>query len=133
MIKRLLFFVLFLSSVGVRAQCTVTLSITDTIMCNGDLATLQAISQGGGGWYGYLLEYWSPILGGMWLPLSQQTTYDTATFIFIPAGFYMVTVTDTLGCSTQDTITITEPPFLVLVTTQTNVSCIGSSDGTATV
>ena len=142
MIKRLLFFVLFLSSVGVRAQCTVTLSITDTIMCNGDLATLQAISQGGGGWYGYSLEYWSPILGGMWLPLSQQTTYDTATFTSTPASLtdslftdYRVVITDSLGCADTSYITVTQPPLLLFSSPTISVdeSALGTCDGSISV
>ena len=32
-----------------------TINLTDTIMCFGDFATIQVVTLGGGGWYGYLL------------------------------------------------------------------------------
>lgn len=49
------------------------------------------------------------------------------------AGVYSVTVTDVLGCSATDAITITGPTPVVATVTQTNVSCWGGSDGTLTI
>ncbi|MDT8411880.1 MAG: PKD domain-containing protein [Vicingaceae bacterium] len=48
-------------------------------------------------------------------------------------GVYNVTIEDSIGCTTLDTITITEPSPLVLGTTTTPVSCPSGNDGTATV
>lgn len=69
--------------------------------------------------YQYL---WSP--GG--------STNDT---IFnVSAGMYIVTVTDTIGCSTMDTAIVTNPgaPSITSVVV-TDPLCFGSSDGSATV
>ena len=47
----------------------------------------------------------------------------------VPAGDYVITVTDDQGCSAADFITITEPTELTLSLTHTNVSCFGFNDG----
>jgi len=51
----------------------------------------------------------------------------------VSAGQYIVTITDTNNCSLNDTITLTEPSLLYSSFTQTNVSCYGLNDGSATV
>ena len=52
----------------------------------------------------------------------------------LAAGTYQITVTDLHHCSATTSITITEPEVLVAtISTQTNVSCYGGSDGSATV
>ena len=52
----------------------------------------------------------------------------------LTAGSYNISITDTLGCDTTVTITITEPDSMIAtITSVTNTSCIGSCDGTATV
>ncbi len=51
----------------------------------------------------------------------------------LAAGNYSVTVTDGNGCTISTTYDIIDPPLLVLSATQTNVSCLGGNDGTATV
>lgn len=49
-------------------------------------------------------------------------------------GTYAITVTDAIGCTGLDTVTIVNPPLLVVnITDSTNVLCFGSSTGTATV
>jgi gliding motility-associated-like protein len=53
----------------------------------------------------------------------------------VPAGTYSVTATDANGCTTSQTITLTQPPLMTQsIASQTfaggwNVSCFGSSDG----
>ncbi len=44
-------------------------------------------------------------------------------------GTYTVTVTDVNGCTKSSTATITQPPALVLSTSQVNVSCNGAATG----
>lgn len=51
----------------------------------------------------------------------------------ISAGQYIVTITDANNCTFNDTIIITEPTLLYSSFTQTNVSCYGFNDGSATV
>ena len=52
----------------------------------------------------------------------------------LTAGTYSLTITNTIGCDSITTITITEPADLTSsIGTSTNVSCNGGADGTATV
>jgi len=116
-----------LGSKNTNAQCSASIVLTDTINCFGDYATIDVVTIGGGGWYVYLLEY---EIFGNWYQLSTQTTYDTATFILLPANSYRVTVTDTLtgGCITQAFINITQPPDIMATFSITNPSlCFGDS------
>ncbi|MEN0008634.1 MBG domain-containing protein [Flavobacterium nitrogenifigens] len=66
---------------------------------------------------------------------SWDTTpaQSTATATGLKAGTYIVTVTDANSCTKTQSITITEPDALVATTSQTDVSCNGGSNGTATV
>ena len=48
-------------------------------------------------------------------------------------GGYTCTITDANLCTTTQSVSITEPTAISAVTSQTNVSCNGGSDGTATV
>jgi len=52
----------------------------------------------------------------------------------IPAGTYNVTITDGAGCTTSSSSVLAQPVQLVAtITSQTNVTCNGGSNGTATV
>jgi gliding motility-associated-like protein len=62
-----------------------------------------------------------------------NTGANTATLSSLPAGVYTVTATDTNNCSASINATVTSPAQLMLTPSQTNVSCFGGSNGTATV
>lgn len=63
---------------------------------------------------------------------SNGATTGTASNLI--AGIYTVTVTDANGCTTSQSFTIIQPiPLMVQSVSQTNVSCHGGSDGTATI
>ena len=47
----------------------------------------------------------------------------------LEAGVYMVTTTDENGCTTENSVTITEPPAITLKETIQNVTCNGLNDG----
>jgi PKD repeat protein len=49
------------------------------------------------------------------------------------AGNYTLSVTDMNGCSKTSSVTITQPPVLTAVTSITNASCGGCTDGSASV
>src|ERR1035438_1145519 len=53
----------------------------------------------------------------------------------LPAGTYVVTVTDAHGCRKTDQATITQPPASLTadISAQTNVSCFGLNNGSASV
>jgi hypothetical protein len=64
---------------------------------------------------------------------STVPPQDSSTAINLAAGGYNVTVTDSLGCSRVDSITITEPNTLALSPSLTQPGCPGYSNGSITV
>ncbi|MDX6191729.1 T9SS type A sorting domain-containing protein [Flavobacterium sp. Fl-318] len=113
--------------------CTATQSFTITqptaivataagqtdVTCNGAATGSATVSATGGtGAYTYS---WAPTGG----------TADTASGL--TAGTYTVTVTDANGCTGTQSFTITQPVALDAIVAQTNVTCIGGADGSATV
>lgn len=59
---------------------------------------------------------------------------SAATGTNMTAGTYTVTVTDASSCSSTATVTITQPAQVTAnITSSSNVTCFGGSDGTATV
>lgn len=66
----------------------------------------------------------------LWSDIDGQTT---ATATDLPAGIYIVTVTDQNGCTTTDQYEVIEPTDIELTTDLTEVSCNAGADGTATV
>lgn len=87
--------------------------------CDG-MATCPAVT-GGTAPYTFL---WSPAPG------SGQGT-DTA--LDLCAGNYTLLISDANGCDTTIAFVINEPPPLQVVPSQTNVTCGGQCDGTASV
>ncbi|WP_379092362.1 beta strand repeat-containing protein [Pedobacter sp. UC225_65] len=95
-------------------------SAQTNIACNGSATGSATVSvTGGTAPYTYS---WSPSGG----------TGATATGL--SAGTYTVTVTDANGCTATQGFTLTQPAALVATASaQTNVSCNGGSNGSATV
>lgn len=91
------------------------LDITD-VSCNGDCDG-TAILTVSGGTPGYTIT-WSP-------PGTDPAQ--------LCAGTYSVSVTDAAGCDTLIDFTISEPAPIVPNGSQTDVTCAGACDGTATV
>jgi gliding motility-associated-like protein len=58
-----------------------------------------------------------------WTPTGQTTSVATG----LSAGTYTITVTDNSSCQNSDVVTITQPPPLVLTSTQDYMICIGQS------
>ena len=87
--------------------------------CNGGSNGSASVTpSGGAGGYTYL---WS-------------NGATTATVTGLSAGTYTVTVYDSNGCIVTQSFTITEPTALISsIGSTTDVSCVGSSDGSATV
>ncbi|MES2417296.1 MAG: YDG domain-containing protein [Bacteroidota bacterium] len=100
------------------AGFTVSTSRTN-VSCNGGSNGTATISVSGGT-PGYTYS-WSPSGGNG--PTASGLT----------AGTYTVTVTDANTCQTTSTFIITEPVALTVSTSQTNVSCNGGTNGTASV
>lgn len=112
--------------------CTATASVTVTsssssittatgtnVSCNGGAdGTATASTTGGTAPYSY-----------SWNSVPAQTTV-TATGL--SAGTYIVIVTDAMGCISNASVTITEPPAIILTTSEIDANC-GGADGSASV
>ena len=89
-------------------------NISCNAVCNGSVNLHP-----GGGTPGYTYG-WSPAV----------STGSTA--INLCAGPYTYTITDGLGCTLINTITITQPPAATLTVAGNSITCNGACDGTAT-
>jgi len=98
-------------------QLTATISNT-SVSCNGGNNGTASVSPSGGtAGYTYL---WN-------------TTSTASSISGLTAGTYSVTVTDSKGCSVVKSTTVSQPTALSVSTSQTNVSCFGGNNGSATV
>jgi gliding motility-associated-like protein len=104
-------------TITTTGSITTTASSTNVSCFGGNNGTATATPSGGGP-YTY-----------SWNSTPVQTT-QTATGL--PAGTYTVTVNSS-GCIATATVTITQPPLLTSTNSQTNVTCFGGNNGTATV
>jgi hypothetical protein len=87
------------------------LQLTANVSCNGGSDGCVTVNPTGGtGSYSY---DWSTT----WSPCS------------LPEGTYTVTVTDANGCSTTSSVTVTEPPALIVSLSVTDATCSNCSDG----
>ncbi len=96
------------------SELTASAQVTN-ILCNGlSSGAIDVTVNGGTPGYTYL---WNP--GGM-------TTEDLSN---ISADTYCVTVTDVNGCTVSLCRTVTQPPALLVTSTEIAVLCNGGSDG----
>ena len=65
-----------------------------------------------------------------WNTMPVKTT---ASVTGLPSGAYTCEVTDAGGCTKTTTVTITQPPAIAVIPSQTNVTFTGGNDGSATV
>ncbi len=89
------------------------------VSCNGLSNGSGTVSASGGtGTYSYS---WSPTGG------------SGSTASFLTAGNYTITIMDANSCSATQTLTITQPPAIVVsIVNYSNVSCYGLANGSAT-
>jgi gliding motility-associated-like protein len=120
-----------IDSMGCAGQLTVTMSQPDELLlqlsspllsnganiaCNGgSTGTVFSSVFGGTPPYSY---YWNP----------SGITSDSLTQL--PAGYYLLEVTDMNGCHSSSSITLTESPQLAVSMSSTSVACYGDSSGT---
>ncbi|MBL0053422.1 MAG: SprB repeat-containing protein [Bacteroidetes bacterium] len=91
------------------------------VSCNaGTNGTVAASATGGTPSYTYA-----------WTNSSSVNVGNTATVSGLPAGVYVVTITDANGCTVVCTANITEPSALAITVTGTTV-CNGQSNGSLT-
>ncbi|MDF3025694.1 MAG: gliding motility-related protein, partial [Fluviicola sp.] len=103
---------------------SVTPASQTNIACNGGANGAAEINTPTGGTPGYTYD-WAP-----GTPSGEGTTSVAG----LVAGTYTVTATDNNGCTATQTFTITEPAAIsITADSQTNVTCNGGSDGTASI
>ncbi|MEO5642774.1 MAG: PKD domain-containing protein [Bacteroidia bacterium] len=88
------------------------------VSCNGGCNGTATIVPNPAGAYTYV---WTPNVG------------NTATVSGLCAGTFTVVATNAGSCTTTQTITITQPTAVTATQSQTNISCNGVCNGTATV
>jgi hypothetical protein len=94
----------------------VNATMTNPVGCTGSAnGEIQAMGNSGIAFYNYL---WS----------DGQTTPNATGLV---SGTYMLTVTDSIGCSTVATLTLLDPPTMNLSNTSANVNCNGENSGSA--
>ncbi|MBI4647163.1 MAG: gliding motility-associated C-terminal domain-containing protein [Bacteroidia bacterium] len=103
------------------AALTATITTQINVSCDGG-GDGSATATGGGGTAPFSYVWNDPV-----------PAQSTATVTGLTAGTWTVTVTDANLCTSTVAITITEPGVLnAIITSTTNVSCNGGSDGGAT-
>ena len=60
---------------------------------------------------------------------AASTKNTTSPFNGIAPGVYTLSASDANGCLVTQTVTVTQPPAIVISRTVTNATCFGSSDG----
>ncbi len=104
------------------ASLSASISAQTSVSCFGDTTGSATVAASGGtAPYSY-----------SWNTTPSQSS---ATATGLGAGTYAVVVTDANGCSATVSVTITEPAsgLSASISAQTNVSCFGSNNGSATV
>jgi gliding motility-associated-like protein len=102
------------------AVLTATITASSNVSCFGDSNGSAVVSANGG----------TPFYTYNWMPSGGMN--DTASGL--SAGTYTVTVTDTKGCSSTASVSITQPAQALSATaTGSSTSCFGGADGTASV
>lgn len=90
------------------------------VVCNGQSNGIITVTASGG-----VAPYEYSIDGG--------TTWQNSNVFNVAAGSHTIIIRDVNGCTTPQTLTVTEPPVLSAVPVNTNASCNGGNDGTITV
>jgi hypothetical protein len=123
---------------------TYTVNITDA---NGCTATVNAtVGQPASAVSGTTVIFNTSCFGGSNGAINLTPAGGTAPYTFnwgggittedrtgLPAGTYTVIITDANGCTATVNATVTQPNALASTVSQTNVSCNGGTNGTATI
>ncbi len=103
-------------------QLTLNAPAITNIGCGGGTGSITANPTGGTTSYAYA-----------WSQQSNSQTYTGQTITGLSADNYNLTVTDAHACTVTAAYTVTVAPSLAFTQSQTNASCFGSSDGSATI
>lgn len=104
-------------TIGQPTQVTASIQSVDSTSCYGGTnGHAVALGTGGTAPYGY-----------SWNTTPGQATAAVSN---LPAGTYVVTVTDAHGCIDTESVKVRQPLALSIALAKTNVSCYGGSNGT---
>ena len=114
---------------------TETVTITEPTALSGTVTGTNVACNGGSTGSADLTVTGGTIGSGYTYSWSDGTNVVATTedLSGVAAGTYTVTVTDANGCTTSESVTITEPVVLSATTTSTDATGYGLSNGTATV
>ncbi|GAA3739079.1 hypothetical protein GCM10022422_23210 [Flavobacterium ginsengisoli] len=110
----------FILTEPAAALTTAEGTINNTSCYGGGNGTATVIASGGTGSGTYSYSW------------NTTPVQNTATATGLSAGTYTVTVTDANACTATRNFTISQPSILSITPSQTDVSCNGGSNGTAT-
>lgn len=118
---------------GCMQDETLTVTEPDSITITTTIGSIDCNS-GTGGSISLAISGGTPFTVGsgytfLWAPGGETTSSITN----LSSGTYTVTVTDSLGCSKQETIVLTEPTNLAAIPIAIDVTCNGDNDGIAAV
>ncbi|TND10447.1 MAG: hypothetical protein FD123_89 [Bacteroidetes bacterium] len=107
-------------TVTITEPAAITSSAVQTdVLCNAGTTGAATVTAGGG----------TPSYTYSWAPSGGTA----ATASGLMAGSYTCTITDGNSCVSTQTVTITEPTAVSATSSQSDVSCNGGSNGTASV
>mgnify|MGYP001342593093 CR=1 FL=1 len=92
---------------------------TSMVSCNGFNDGSATVDMVGGN--GFFTALWDINAGSQTTPTASN----------LAAGFYAVTITDSIGCNASISIEIIEPDVMISIQTFYNTVCFGSCDGIA--
>jgi subtilisin-like proprotein convertase family protein len=105
-------------SVNNSGAPAMTLQSSNNVGCHGDSTGSAAVNTTGG----------TPPYTYAWSPAGGNGSSATG----LPAGNYVITVTDGNNCISTLNVAILEPPALTASIPATNITCVGICDGAAT-
>jgi hypothetical protein len=104
------------TTIGQPTALSTNLASTNISCFGGNNGTLAATPAGGTAPYQYTWNHTADVTSS----LNNQT-----------AGLYTCNITDANGCTSTESITITQPTVLSTTTSQTNITCNGGNNGIA--
>lgn len=108
-------------TVQITQPPSITATITATVNVKCPFGTDGSASAAGGGGVGPYNYIW-----------NSNPSQAGAAASNLTAGSYVVTVADAKGCTTTQSVTITEPPPMTFISSSVMASC-GEADGSATI
>ncbi|MBS1772097.1 MAG: gliding motility-associated C-terminal domain-containing protein [Bacteroidetes bacterium] len=106
-----------------------TITINQPLKLNTSFANANvSCNSGNNGWSKIIASGGSPGYTYSWNTNPAQTS-DTAKNL--TAGVYIVTITDSKGCTQTDTTTISQPTKLASTKTKSDVACFNGNNGAA--